>query len=81
MQEKFFKDFEQMKACNATFIDYFHKMFEVIDNIQGNQRAILLYKLISDIREIGFEEGKRYQQEAILKFFGIRKKAIEDITD
>jgi hypothetical protein len=63
MQEKLFKDLEEMSERNATFTDYFHKMFEVIDNVEGNQRAILLYKVISDIREIGYKEGKRAEKK------------------
>ena len=72
MQEKLFKDLEEMRERNAPFEDYFHKMFEIIDNIEGNQRAILLYKLISDIRSIGYKEGKRAEKEALLKFLNSR---------
>ena len=79
MQEKIFKDFEEMSKRNASFTDYFHKMFEIIDNVEGNKRAILLYKLISDIREIGFKEGKQYQKEEILNFLNIKKSSINDI--
>ena len=42
MQEKMLKDLEEMSERNAPFTDYFHKMFEIIDNAEGNQRAILL---------------------------------------
>jgi len=72
MQEKLFKDLEEMSERNAPFTEYFHKMFEIIDNIEGNQRAILLYKLISDIRSIGYEEGKRAEKEVLLKFLNSR---------
>ena len=69
MQEKMFKDLEEMSERNAPFTDYFHKMFEIIDNVEGNQRAILLYNVLSDIREIGYEEGKRAVKEVLLNFF------------
>ncbi len=72
MSEKIFHDLEQMSDRNAPFTDYFHKMFEIIDTIEGNQRAILLYKLISDIRSIGYDEGKRAEKEALLKFLNSR---------
>jgi hypothetical protein len=72
MNEKLFKDLEEMSERKAEFTDYFHKIFEIIDTIEGNQRAILLYKLISDIRSIGYEEGKRAEKEALLKFLNSR---------
>lgn len=72
MQEKLLKDLEEMSERNAPFTDYFHKMFEVIDNAEGNQRAILLYKVISDIREIGYKEGKRAEKELLLNFLNSR---------
>jgi hypothetical protein len=68
MHEKLFKDLEEMSERKAEFTDYFHKMFEVIDNSEGNQRAILLYKIISDIRNIGYEDGKKTEKETLLKF-------------
>jgi hypothetical protein len=72
MNEKLFKDLEEMSERKAGFTDYFHKMFEIIDTIEDNKRAILLHKLISCIRSIGYEEGKRAEKEALLKFLNSR---------
>jgi hypothetical protein len=62
-----YKELEEMSENNAPFTDYFHKIFEIIDGVEGNQRAILLYKLLSIVRDIGYENGKTAQKEAILK--------------
>lgn len=81
MQEKMFKDLEEMSKRNASFMDYFYKMLEIIDNVEGNQRAVILYKLMADIREIGYKEGKLAEKKELLDFSNsseLRNKIIKE---
>jgi len=72
VNEKLFKDLEDMSNRKAEFTDYFHKTFEIFYTKEGNLRGVLLYKLLSDIRDIGYEQGKRAEKEELLKFLNNR---------
>jgi len=72
VSERLFKDLEEMSECKAGLTDYQHKIFEIINTEEGNRRAILLYKLLSDVRGIGYEDGKRAEKEELLKFLNSR---------
>jgi hypothetical protein len=45
MENKLYKDLEEMYKAAAVFIDYYYKMVEIFKNIEGNQRVILFAKL------------------------------------
>jgi len=63
---------ERLFNRKAEFTEYLHKIFEIINTEEGNRRAILLYKLLSDVRGIGYDEGKRAEKEELLKFLNSR---------
>ena len=66
MQGNLSKDLEEMSERKAPFIDYFNKMVEIVDNVEGYPRVILLFKVALSIREIGYQEGKRAVLNALL---------------
>lgn len=70
-REKLFKELEAMET-DADFVDHFNKMVEIIKISEDTDRVLLLYKLLSNVRNIGYNDGKKAEKEAIQQYLSKR---------
>ncbi len=68
MMDYYLKDLEEMSQRGADFAEYYHKLLDGVKDLEGNQRAMFVWVLMDKIREIGYENGKRATNEAMIKF-------------
>jgi len=68
MMDNYLKDLEEMSERGADFAEYYHKLIDGVKDLEGNQRAIFVRALMDKIRNIGYENGKRAANEAMIKF-------------
>ena len=68
MYENYLKDLEEMSERGADFAEYYHKLLDGVKDLEGNQRAMVVWVLMNKIRDIGYENGKRATNEAMIKF-------------
>lgn len=62
------KQIEEMSERNATFDEYYHLTFKAMDELKGNSRALALYAIMNQVRQLGFDKGERAANEAMKKF-------------
>ena len=59
MNDNIFAEIEVMEARNASFEEYFHKILEITNRPQNKtEEALLVYKIISTIKKLGYQKGK-----------------------
>jgi hypothetical protein len=68
MLKNYLQDLEEMSERNAEFSEYYHKLLNGIDDLEGNDKPLFVYSLMNAIRDIGYENGKRAANEAMKKF-------------
>lgn len=68
MLEKYLKDLEDIRERGGCFTEYYHKMLNSIDDLEGNDKPLFVYALLNDVRTLGLEKGKAYGKEAMLDF-------------
>ena len=72
-REQLFAELEDM-ATNADFVDHFNKMVEIIKTEEDTDRVLLLYKLLSNVRDIGYNEGKKAEVSDLQQYL-IKRQA------
>ncbi len=68
MLENYLKDLEEMSNRGADFAEYHKKLLNGVKDLEGNQRYLFVWVLMDKIRGLGYENGKRATNEAMIKF-------------
>jgi hypothetical protein len=59
MYEKIFHQLAEMAKDKADFNEYFNALIEIIENTNDNDRVILMYMLLENVRKLGVAEGEQ----------------------
>tara|TARA_R100001369_G_scaffold77254_1_gene106576 strand:- start:419 stop:637 length:219 start_codon:yes stop_codon:yes gene_type:complete len=68
MLDKYLKELEEMSERKAEFTDYYHKLHEGLEKLEGNNKHLFTYAVLNAVRDIGYKNGKRATKEAITNF-------------
>jgi len=71
-REMLFKDLEEMET-NCDFADHFNKMVEIVKTADETDRILLLYKLLLNVRELGYNEGKKTEVSELQQYLNKRQ--------
>lgn len=59
MKDKMLEQIEEISKRDGAFVEYYNTLFEIINGMEGNDRAIVLYSLLNSVRDSGISEGRK----------------------